>query len=155
MDVYEKAKKIAAAYIGARMYTCHEIEERLLRKNIEKSVAQKVVSDFIEAGILNDREYAKAYAEEGVKLKCKGPYRIKQELYLKGVAQGIIDEALKEFEDDPYEALKEFTEMHKLLSENMTRKEADRVKARLARRGYSMNDINKCFDEFGVKIIYE
>lgn len=148
--IYEKAKRIASGYVGARMYTCHEIEERLVRKKIDKETAEKVVCDFASAGLLDDREYAKLYVSEAVRLSGKGMYRIRQELMRKGVAKGIIDDVCGECEDDTYSALKEYVESRGLCDGITTRRDLEKLKARLARRGYSLSEIKKCISEFEI-----
>lgn len=148
MDTYEKAKKIAANYISARMYTCREIEERLLRKKIERDVAERVVSDFAAAGILDDRLYAQMYVKEAVSFGGKGAFRIKQELYKKGVARSIIDDVCGDIEEDTYAALCEYVESHRLCEGITSRNDLEKVKARLARRGFSSSEIRRCLSEY-------
>lgn len=148
MDTYEKAKKFAAGYIAARMYTCREIEDRLCRKGIEKEVAAQLVSEFVSAGILDDRQYAKAYVSEAVNLGGKGVYRIKQELYKKGVARGIIDEACEGIEEETFSAICEYVESRKLYEGITSRRELEKLKARLARRGFSPYEIRECLSKY-------
>ena len=152
MDTYEKAKKIAAGYVAARMYTCREIEDRLCRKGIEKDVAEQVVCDFAAAGILDDRLYAEAYVSEAVKLGGKGVFRIKQELYAKGIARSIIDDACSENEENTYAALCEYVESRRLYEGITTRRELEKLKARLARRGFSSSEIRECLSNYNFEL---
>ena len=148
MNEYEKAKKLAAGYVAARMYTCSEVAERLIRKKTDREIAEKVVSDFAAAGILDDKEYAKAYVSEAIRLGGKGVYRIRQELYKKGVSGSIIDEALKDCEEDTLDALKEYVRLHGFCERVTSRNDLEKLKARLARRGYSLSEIKKCLSEY-------
>ena len=152
MDTYEKAKKIAAGYVAARMYTCREIEDRLCRKGIEKDVAERVVSDFAAAGILDDKLYAEAYASEAVRLGGKGAFRIRQELYAKGVAKSIIDDACSEIGEDTLAALCEYVESHRLYEGITSRRELEKLKARLARRGFSSSEIRECLSNYNFEL---
>lgn len=148
MDTYEKAKKITAGYVAARMYTCREIEDRLCRKGIEKDIAAQVVSDFVAAGILDDIQYAKAYTAQAVKLGGKGAYRIKQELYAKGVARSIIDEVCCDIGEDTLAAVCEYVESRRLYEGITSRRDLEKLKARLARRGFSPSEIRECLDKY-------
>lgn len=148
MEEYEKAKKLAAGYVAARMYTCREIEERLIRKKISAETAERVVSEFASAGILDDREYAKAYVYQAIKLEYKGAYRIRQELYLKGVARSISDDVLENTEDDIIASLKEYVSLHGFADRVETRRDLEKLKAKLARRGYSPSEIKNCLSEY-------
>ncbi len=145
---YEKAKKIAAWLVASRMYTCREIEDRLKRKKIDPDTAEKVVGEFVCAGILNDLEYAKMYISEAVRLGGKGMYRIKQELYAKGVARSVIDDACDNCEEDTFAAICEYVESHRLYEGITTRKELEKLKARLARRGFSSAEIRECLSRY-------
>ncbi len=152
MDDFERALKVAGAYVGARMLTCKELEDRLVRKKFDKNIAERVVTEYVAAGILDDREYAKLYVSEAVRLSGKGMYRIKQELLKKGIAVGIIDDVIKESDEDTYKALFEYVESHRLLDNITSRKELEKVQARLLRRGFSLREIKKCVEEFNAKI---
>lgn len=148
MNTYEKAKKTAANIIGYRMYTCREVEDRLRRKGIDAETAQMVVSEFSAAGILNDRVYAQAYVQDAVSLSGKGVYRIKQELYKKGIASSIIDEACADVKEQTYDALREYVETRNLCDGISTRYELEKLKARLARRGFSLSEIKSVLSEY-------
>ena len=148
MNTYEKAKRIAARYIAARMYTCREIEDRLRRKGIELSIAEQVVSEFAEAGILDDRLYAETYVSQAVKLCGKGMYRIKQELYAKGIAKSIADSVFEESDGNTFEALCEYVESRRLHEGIKTRRDYERLRARLARRGFSPCEIKECLNKY-------
>ena len=150
MDEYERAVKIAAGYVSARMYTCKELEDKLLRRKFDRAVAEKVVSEYVAAGILDDREYAKLYASEAIRISGKGMYRIKQELFKKGVAGSIIDEICEDCENDTYEALKEYVNMRGLFDNITSRKELEKLQARLIRRGFSLSEIKKCIREYKI-----
>lgn len=151
MDTYERAKKIAASYVGRRMYTCGEIEDRLRRKGIEKETAEQVVSDFAAAGLLNDKLYAEMYVSEAISLGGKGIYRIKQELYKKGIARSIIDTACADMEEDTADAIREYVESRRLYEGITSRRELEKLKARLARRGFSSREICECLSNYEFK----
>ena len=148
MDEYTKAKKLAAALVAARMYTCREIFTRLCRKGISEDVAEKVVSDFCNAGILDDKAYAEAYVQDAISLGQKGAYRIKQELYSKGIASSIIDEACENAEVDTYSALCNYVEMHGLCDNVTSKNDLEKLKAQLVRRGFSLVEIKRCLSEY-------
>ena len=152
MDDFERALKVAGAYVGARMLTCKELEDRLIRKKFDKNIAERVVSEYVAAGVLDVREYAKLYVSEAVRLSGKGMYRIKQELFRKGIALSIIDEVIKDNDEDTYKALFDYVESHRLLENITSRKELEKVHARLLRRGFSLWEIKKCIEEFNVSI---
>lgn len=147
MDAFDRAVKVAAGYVSGRMYTCKELEDKLVRKKFDREIAERVVSEYVAAGILDDREYARLYVSEAIRLCGKGMYRIKQELFRKGVASSIIDEVCKETDEDTYEALCEYVDARGLFDNVTSRRELEKLKARLVRRGFSLSEIRRCVDE--------
>lgn len=148
MEPLQRAQNTAAAILGRKMYTCRELYDRLCRKGFEKEIASMTVESFIRAGYLDDRRFARLYVEDAVRLGAKGAFRIRQELLQKGVSGQIIDEALESCEADTGEALKEYVKQRQLFSGIHSRRDLEKAKARLARRGYSLREINRCLDDY-------
>ena len=143
-----KARNTAAGYLANRMYTCREIYDRLVRKGFEKELSEQVVAEFVSAGYLDDRNYAQLYVTDAIRLGAKGKFRIRQELLRKGVAASIVEEALEESEADTQACLEEYISQRGLCDGIHSRKELEKLKARLARRGYSLREINRCLDAY-------
>lgn len=149
---FNKAKKITANLISFKMYTCKEILQKLMQKGISRETAETVVDEFCKAGILDDLEYARAYIHDGIYVHMKGMIRIKQELIQKGVATSIIEKAIRDAEVDTENSLAEYVKLRFGDREFSDRKELEKAKAHLVRRGFSLYDINKCFDNLGICI---
>lgn len=121
-------------------------------KNFDEEIAEQTVSQFCEAGILNDEEFARMYVHDALNIHMKGAFRIRQELLKKGVASSIIDKALDGFDENEKNQLKEYVELRfadKVFTEY---REIEKAKAHLLRRGYGISEINKCFNELGIKV---
>lgn len=144
MDTLTKVRSVAAGLLSNKMYTCKEIYDRLCRKGYEKELCETVVSEFVAAGYLDDRRYARMYQEDESKLSAKGNWRIRQELLQKGVASSIIDEIMEESEIDTEACLRDYISQRNLAESVHSRKDLEKLKARLARRGYSLGEINRC-----------
>lgn len=149
---FDKAKKIAAKLISFKMYTCKEILQKLMQKGISQDVAEQVIGEFCKAGILDDSEYAKAYIHDGIYVHMKGMYRIKQELMKKGVASSVIEKAMQTAEVDTEDSLAEYVKLRFGDKEFSDWKELEKAKAHLVRRGFAIYDINKCFDNLGIRL---
>ena len=148
----EKAKSIAAKLLSYKMYTCGEIHSKLVQKGISEETAEITVAEFCKAGILNDAEYAKAYIHDGIFVHMKGLYRLKMELFQKGVATALVERAAEEYEDDTQSQLREYAELRFGDREFSDWKEIEKAKAHLVRRGFGISEINRCFDELGIKV---
>ncbi len=148
----EKAKKIAAGLLSYKMYTCSEILKKLCQKGIAEDVAEKTVAEFCRAGILDDCEYARMYIHDGMFVNMKGLFRLKQELFQKGVASSVIEKASEEFEENIQDQLREYVELRFGDKEFSDWKELEKAKAHLVRRGFGIYDINRCFDDLDIKV---
>lgn len=148
MEMRQKAMGVAAALLAGRMYTCREIYDRLVRRGYDKELAEQVVEEFVRAGFLNDARYAQCYIADAAALGAKGKTRIRQELRQKGVAAKVIDDAMEEAEADFAGALADYVRQRDLCAAVHSRKDFEKLKARLLRRGYSMKEINRCLEEY-------
>ena len=144
LDMLQTARNFAAALLSGRMYTCKELFDRLIRKGVEEPIAEQVVGEFVRAGYLDDRRFAELYIADAVNLGAKGMFRIRQELFRKGISGCILDEAFAETEADSGAALDAYVRQRNLCDDIHSRKDLEKLKARLARRGYSMKEINQC-----------
>lgn len=151
MDI-EVAKKIAAKLISYKMYTCSEVFKRLVQKGCDSETAEMVVAEFCRAGILNDEEYAKMYIHDASLISMKGMFRIRQELLAKGIASAVIERAIAESEVNADDQLEHYAELKfgdKVFSEY---REIEKAKAHLARRGFSISDINRVFKKLNITV---
>ncbi len=96
---YEKAHLAAVKMLGLRMYSCKELEDKLLAKGYESGNIAKLIEEFRKCAYLDDVEYAKAYIR-GSYLKFKGRMRIEHELAERGVASEDIKAAFYENDED-------------------------------------------------------
>lgn len=149
MDNQQKARNIALTLLSAKMYTCKELFNKLTSKGIEKDLAELTVTELIQNGLLDDKRYAEFYIEDSVSLGAKGLYRIKQELYRKGISSSVVQSVLDEKQElDTKSALKEYISLRGLCNNISTRKDLEKLKARLVRRGFSLTEINQCLAEY-------
>ena len=148
MDSLQKAINTAVFFLNSRMRTCKEVYDKLLSKGYDNETAEKAVEELVKVGYLNDRSYAMAYMSDSIKIGAKGIYRIRQELRRKGISDSIIEEAISECEEDTYIQLKNFVEQRALCQNIQSYKDLEKLKARLVRRGYSLQEIKKCLDEY-------
>lgn len=148
MDDFLRGKKLAMRFLAARMYTSREIFDRLRKKGYSIELAEEIVSELISEGFIDDRRFAEFYISDSINIGYKGVYRIKQELLRKGVPASIIDRAIENAEVDSLEALREYVKQKLSMTEIETRKDYERFRAMLARRGYSLSEIREVLSEY-------
>lgn len=148
----EQGKRYALSLLSHRMYTCFEINEKLIKKGVSPEEAEEAVGWLLNLGYLDDKKYAEFYINDAVKFANKGMFRIKQELSRKGIAKSIVDEAAEEAEISVEDVLAEYVRRKIGDETELSYKEMARLKNHLARRGYSYGDITRCFDLLEIKI---
>ncbi len=147
MELLVRAQNAAMGMLGRKMLTCRELYDRLLKKGYEKEIAETVVEQFLSVGYLDDRRYAELYLADSVNLGAKGIFRIKRELLQKGISGSVIDEVLNDAELDTEAALMQYIAERHLLQNVHSRKDLEKLKARLVRRGYSLTEIRECLEK--------
>ncbi|HIE03745.1 MAG TPA: hypothetical protein EYP61_03180 [Candidatus Latescibacteria bacterium] len=94
-DQVRRAKKLAFKYLS-RARTTRQVRERLLEEGFGEDVVGEVVGRLEELGLLNDREFARAWVEERLRLRPRWRRALKEELLRKGVSEDVAEEALNE-----------------------------------------------------------
>ena len=100
-------------------------------------------------GLLNDAEYARTVVRH-YSAKGYGPYKIRDELYRRGVARELWEDALAETAD-PCAAIDAFLRQ-KLKGAPTDRRELKKASDALARRGYHWSDISEGLRRWGADI---
>jgi regulatory protein len=100
MDAYT----LALSWLARRELTERQIRARLGRRQMEVGEIDAAVERLRREGALDDRRVAGAYVRTAVRLKGRGPLRLRRDLQTLGVsgpaAREAIDEALAETPED-------------------------------------------------------
>ena len=143
---YRRARERALYLLDERDYGYVEMFKKL-ENNYSEDVCYEVVNNLSELGLIDDRRYARKCAEYYLVTKQRGKYRAREEMRRRGIPADLIDEALEEFSEGTYERLSELVAKkyaRKLSEENGINK----VKAALARQGFSYDEINAVLAEY-------
>ncbi len=133
----------------ARAKSKGELLAHLKSRGIEDDVAQAVIFRLQESGLINDRDFALAWASSRHSHKKLSKRIIAGELRQKGVTQEQIDEALDGIDDESeyraaFElAFKKFNTMSRLEPDVQIR----RIQSLLARKGFSFGVISRVLRE--------
>lgn len=143
-------REYALRLLSARPLSRAELVRKLADKDCPPQEAEAIADRLCELGYLNDEQYARAlvrhYAAKGY-----GPYKIKDELYRRGVPKSLWDEALEERED-PADALDAFLAKKLRNIDCPDRKDLKRASDALARRGYAWQDIRAALRRYGAEL---
>lgn len=133
----------------ARAKSKGELLAHLKSRGVEDDVAQAVLFRLQESGLVNDRDFAVAWANSRHSHKKLSKRIIAGELRQKGVIQEQIDEALDGIDDESeYRAafdlaFKKFNTMSRLEPEVQIR----RIQSLLARKGFGFSVISRVLRE--------
>ncbi len=124
-----------------RLRSRKELFDKLCTK-YKKPVADAVCSRLEDEGVLDDRAYAEYLVNDMSKNRHYGVYRIKQELYRRGIDADISAEVLTGTDTDE--------ELLDLIRRRYADKldSPDKVKSALARRGYTYAQIKQAIEAF-------
>ncbi len=136
----------AAAALGRRARSAHELERWLLQRGFDRADVTDAVQRLTEIGAIDDSQFARAFARSRALGKGMSRRRLAQELARRGVAATMADAAIAEvLEEESVDerALLEAAARKKLAV--LRGQDAETVKRRLygylARRGYASDDI--------------
>jgi regulatory protein len=145
-DEIERAYERALNFLSYRPRSEAEVQRNLREKNVAGEVIETVVERLAQAGLLNDREFARYWVENRLQFKPRGARALRQELWEKGVPDPIVTETLEEFDEE--DAAREVAEagarrMAHLDPADFRRK----LSAYMTRRGFSYAVINPLVEE--------
>lgn len=70
------------------------------KESISEILINKVIERLKKKGLINDEEFAKAWVDARRRSRKKGKFALKQELFQKGIAKEIIEEAISDQSSD-------------------------------------------------------
>ena len=141
-DELRSARERALDLLSAAEQTSGTLRQKLLRWYGEVAVEAAVLR-MEELGLINDLDYGRRYAADAVNLRGWPRRRIAMELQKKGVPAEVIEEALADITEET-----EIETACRLLEgpyrgRLRDRRERDKVKAALQRRGFSYEVIRQ------------
>lgn len=144
-----EAKKAAFNLLSYRQRSRKELKERLLRKDYKKQIVETVINILERLDYLDDKEFALSWVKDRI-TKGFGPYRIREQLREKGIANKIIEEALTKEYDSQLEydlAKKLATKKKSRYSDKDYRERKYKLSKVLERKGFSFEVINLVLDD--------
>lgn len=141
-----RAKERALYLLDNRDYSYAELFKKLA-DSYDEDICYEVLNRLAEIGSIDDRRYARYLAEKLCTVKKYGYFKAREEMRLKGLSRDIIEEALADYSEDSSERIMELID--KKYARYLTdEKGVKKVKAALARLGYSFADINAAISEY-------
>lgn len=99
-DDRTKAREAALRLLAVRARSGGELSDRLRQKGFSDELTAAVVTSLTQVGLVDDQAFARAWAEERVRLRPVGPRRLTQELLSrkidKDLTARVVDETFRE-----------------------------------------------------------
>lgn len=136
----------------ARAKSKGELLAHLKKRGIEDDIAAATVFRLQEAGLINDEEFAHAWAQSRHRAKKLSKRIIATELRQKGVSHESIISALDEIDDEDEYQMALALAQRKLASLSRYDNETQlrRIQSLLARKGFGFDVISRAVRELGV-----
>lgn len=138
-DQEQRIRNILLGQLSRAMKTRHQLSSVLLRRECDPSLFEPILDRYEEAGLINDREYARAFVASRIQSRGVSRSAARRELRNRGVSDELIEAALADVtsEDEIAKATelaeKKLRSMAALDTQVVTR----RIFGFLQRRGYS------------------
>ncbi|KAB2328531.1 recombination regulator RecX [Cytobacillus depressus] len=148
-DDIRKSYNTAIQFLSRRMRSEKEVRKHLADKDVDEIVIREVIHKLYEYRFLDDQEFAVAFVRTLMNTTDKGSEVIRGELREKGIAENLIDIAMKEY---PYE--NEFAAALKLCEKFVQKNTRDssrvmkqKLEQLLYRKGYPLEIIQAAIAE--------
>lgn len=136
----DKIYEACLNYIARRMRSKGELEQYLRRKKVSPTLLNYILNKLSEKGMLDDKKFAASFVNDRNLLKPTSRRKLILELRSKKVSQSIINEVIKEDNQEEINNLARIVEVKK----RQTRyQDKDKLMQYLARQGFNYNDIKE------------
>ncbi|MGB3365921.1 MAG: RecX family transcriptional regulator, partial [Acidaminobacteraceae bacterium] len=150
-DLKKKAIRAALNFLSYKQRTVFELSKKLRDKDYDDEIIDIAMARLIELGYVNDEQYARDFVD--MRKSYAGSYKLKTDLYKRGINKSIIEMVLSEIDTDTqYEELKAMCMKKNSQSEGLSNeKKYNRVMAFLIRKGYNFADVKNAMAELEIK----
>lgn len=143
-DSEQYAWECAVRYLSRGLKTEMQVRKKLEEHEADPDVIEQVIDRLTEYGLLDDREYAKLYAEQ--LYRNYGRWAVARKLREKGIAASIAEEAASK--DGDTEVLQKHAERlwNRYSSEDRERR-VQKMTRSLSARGFEFDEIRRAIQE--------
>ena len=135
--------------LGRRMHSKSEISNKLALKGFSKEVVGEVIKRLEEYHYVDDRLFAKQFAQENSLLSKK---MLSQKLFQKGISRDIIFEIIEDkTPDDEFEQCMRQANKYLRSKQLKTREDVAKLQMSLARKGFEFEIIKKICAQLNLK----
>ena len=86
-------RDIAMRYLTRREYGIEELRQKLLQRDSDPDIAEKVVTDLVDENLVSDQRFTEMYVRMRIR-RLFGPLKIRGELRSRGISEHLIAAAM-------------------------------------------------------------
>jgi regulatory protein len=145
------AYALALGWLARRELSEYQVRQRLARRAVDSASIDDAIARLTREGALDDRRVASAFVRTSVRLKQRGPARLRHDLAALGIARPLADEALA----DVFADTNERTMLQQALRKRWPRDQAPspadaaRLYRSLRRQGFAHDTIRSALRAIG------
>ena len=147
-DIYNKVLKL----ISVRLRSEKEISDYLIKNSIEVDEQQIIIDKLKDIGLINDKNFAKAFIQDKINFSNSGPSKIRLELQNYNIDEDIIESELNNIDSKVYlDKIKKI--MDKKIKTNKkysTYILKQKIMSDLLNMGFYRDDINMCLNDISL-----
>lgn len=143
-DEYQRLKQRALSLLSRREHAVSELRQKLSRHQDEPGMIDDLLNELMERNYLNEERYVEMMIRSRYG-RGHGPMRIKQELRLHRVSDGLISQCFEDFDADWFELAKSVRDKKFGAWEAGDYTERAKQMRFLASRGFSTDQIDEAF----------
>lgn len=95
-EAFTHGKKSAFHFLSYRPRSVEEVRQNLLGKEYDSVLVERIIDYLRQKEYLDDEAFARFWVEQREAFKPRSRYALRQELYQKGVARAVIDQAVQD-----------------------------------------------------------
>lgn len=155
IEISEYDKEWDVYYVGlkalkSRFKSTKELRDYLIRKEYPYDLVNNAVEKLLKQGYLNDELFAKSYINNQMVTSSRGPIKISNDLFSKGISQSIVNKEIEVFtEEIQFEKINKIIKIS--LKSNRTRGGIvlkNKIINDLVNSGYDVSIISKVISDF-------
>jgi regulatory protein len=93
-----EVRDVAVRYLSRREYGIEELRQKLLQRDADSDITDKVVGDLADENLVSDQRFTEMYVRTRIRALI-GPLKIRGELRSRGISDKFIDEAMPDEPD--------------------------------------------------------
>ena len=155
LEILDYDKKWEVYYVGlralkSRFKSTKELRDYLTKKDYSYDFVDMAIEKLLKQGYLNDELFAKSYINNQIVTSSRGPMKIANDLFNKGISQIIVNKEIAVFTEDlQFEKINKIIRMS--LKSNRTRGGIvlkNKIINDLIVSGYDLSIINKVISDY-------